>query len=394
VPGQAAGEGDVLLAGLPHGDADEQPLRHARHALRVGRQQQVVLAGGEHVLGHLHTFLGREGEDHQVARTVGDLLGDRLGRPLRGQPGLQSREAAAEHLPRLLESALAGIVRRGGAEHGDAGVGPAGELATQRQGRARPRRAVGQEKETETGVHQRVHPLHPHEGRIPRAEREAARQVLRPGGLDPDLVTAEGDRRGDRPHAGERRQAEPQPLEGAHERALLHHRPAEQGAGEAVRRIAHGDVLGAEEHLHPPGAGLRLGAERELDRPQPHPLRRSLPHHQVGGAEEGGDELRLRTEIELVRRSHLQQSAEAQHRQPVGQLEGLLLVVGDEDSGDPQLALDLPDGAPQLQTHLGVEGAEGLVEQQYLGLVGQRPRDGDPLLLAAGELARHAATEA
>ena len=46
----------------------------------------------------------------------------------------------------------------------------------------------------------------------------------------------------------------------------------------------------------------------------------------------------------------------------------------------------VPDGAPQLDADLGVERAERLVEQQHLGLVGQRPGQRHPLLLAAREL--------
>ncbi len=46
--------------------------------------------------------------------------------------------------------------------------------------------------------------------------------------------------------------------------------------------------------------------------------------------------------------------------------------------------------AQQQGLHLlagkGIEGAEGLVEQQQLRLGGQRPGDADPLALTAGEL--------
>ena len=43
---------------------------------------------------------------------------------------------------------------------------------------------------------------------------------------------------------------------------------------------------------------------------------------------------------------------------------------------------------PQLRAHLGVEGAEGLVEQQHLGLDGQGPGQGHALALAPRELRR------
>src|SRR5450756_2424947 len=41
---------------------------------------------------------------------------------------------------------------------------------------------------------------------------------------------------------------------------------------------------------------------------------------------------------------------------------------------------------PEPDTDLGVQRGQGLVEQQHLGLDGQRPRQGHPLLLAAGHL--------
>jgi hypothetical protein len=44
--------------------------------------------------------------------------------------------------------------------------------------------------------------------------------------------------------------------------------------------------------------------------------------------------------------------------------------------------------AAQLLAHLGVERAEGLVEQQDLRLDGQRPGQRDALALAAGKLRR------
>ena len=47
-----------------------------------------------------------------------------------------------------------------------------------------------------------------------------------------------------------------------------------------------------------------------------------------------------------------------------------------------------------LLAQLEVERAERLVEQQHLGLVDDRPRERDPLALAAGQLDRLALAEA
>jgi hypothetical protein len=56
--------------------------------------------------------------------------------------------------------------------------------------------------------------------------------------------------------------------------------------------------------------------------------------------------------------------------------------------GDAHLGLDALELDLHLSAQLEVEGAERLVEQQYLGAVDERPREGDPLLLAPGQLAR------
>ena len=45
-----------------------------------------------------------------------------------------------------------------------------------------------------------------------------------------------------------------------------------------------------------------------------------------------------------------------------------------------------PQPHPELLADLGVEGPERLVEEEDPGLDGQRPGQGHPLALAAGEL--------
>ena len=91
---------------------------------------------------------------------------------------------------------------------------------------------------------------------------------------------------------------------------------------------------------------------------------------------------------DLVRRAFLLDAALVHHDDPVGDLEGLVLVVGDEDAGDVDLLVQAPQPGAQLLAHLGVERAEGLVEQQHPRLHGQGAGERHPLALAAGELAR------
>ncbi len=92
----------------------------------------------------------------------------------------------------------------------------------------------------------------------------------------------------------------------------------------------------------------------------------------------------------LLGRAFLLDAAFVDHDHAVGHLQRLLLVVGDEDAGHVQLVVQAAQPAAQFLPHLGVERAKGLVEQQYLGLHGQRPRQGNALALPARELRRKA----
>ena len=61
-------------------------------------------------------------------------------------------------------------------------------------------------------------------------------------------------------------------------------------------------------------------------------------------------------------------------------------LVGDDDNGDAQLLVDIPDQLQNLAGGVGVKGAGGLVTQQHLGIGGQCAGDSHTLLLAAGQL--------
>lgn len=60
--------------------------------------------------------------------------------------------------------------------------------------------------------------------------------------------------------------------------------------------------------------------------------------------------------------------------------------MGDEDEGDSNAPLQAFQLDLQLFAQFLVQRAERLVEEQHLGLVDQRARQGDPLLLAARQL--------
>ena len=77
----------------------------------------------------------------------------------------------------------------------------------------------------------------------------------------------------------------------------------------------------------------------------------------------------------------------AQHGDPVAQHQRLGLVVGDVDHGAADPRVQRLELGPRLHPQLDVQIGQRLVEQEHVGLAYQRPRQRDPLPLAAGELA-------
>ena len=64
----------------------------------------------------------------------------------------------------------------------------------------------------------------------------------------------------------------------------------------------------------------------------------------------------------------------------------LLLVVGDINEGDTDLALEVLEFELHLLAELQVESTQRFIQQEHLGPVHQRPGQGHPLLLAARQL--------
>ncbi len=118
--------------------------------------------------------------------------------------------------------------------------------------------------------------------------------------------------------------------------------------------------------------------------------RRHRAGEEIGTADEVGDEAIAGGVVELALSADLLHLAVLHHHQPVGDRERLLLVVGHHDGGEAEAALQLANLHPDLGAELGVEVGERLVQQQDLRLDHQGAGERHPLLLAAGELARHA----
>src|SRR3954471_11952531 len=80
-------------------------------------------------------------------------------------------------------------------------------------------------------------------------------------------------------------------------------------------------------------------------------------------------------------------AAIGQHEKTVGEGERLLRLVGHDDGGRVRLAESRRQFGDEGGTSLGIEGSEGIVEEEDLGLDGEGPRQADAARLTAGEAA-------
>src|SRR6266536_5301956 len=132
------------------------------------------------------------------------------------------------------------------------------------------------------------------------------------------------------------------------------------------------------------GASLRL----EDHEPALIQLGPAAPANEIGRADEIGDEGIARQVIDLGRRADLLDDAVAHHDDAVGDGQRRLEVVGHVDGRDAELPLQLLQLDPHLRPELGVEIGQRLVEEEHGGREDEGAREGNPLLLAAGELRR------
>ena len=153
-------------------------------------------------------------------------------------------------------------------------------------------------------------------------------------------------------------------LLGRRDRKLM--RADERDAGAVVRRIRGGigQAQSAEHH--------RTAVEPAVEA--------------VGVAQEVADKRRRRALINVGGGADLLDPPGVHHDDAVGEIERLLLIVGDEHRGDVARLVDLAQPAPQVLADLGIERAEGFVEQQQARLDRQRAGQCDALALPARQL--------
>ena len=126
-------------------------------------------------------------------------------------------------------------------------------------------------------------------------------------------------------------------------------------------------------------------ARRRLDSVPPR-MQRGRQH--VDLADEVGDERRRRALVDLARRADLLDPPVIHHHDAVGHRQRFFLVVRHHDRGHAELLLQRADLAAQPHALERIERRQRLVEQQQARRRGQRARERDALLLAAGKLAR------
>ena len=162
-------------------------------------------------------------------------------------------------------------------------------------------------------------------------------------------------------------------------------------AGEGIARRRR-EALGPHQHADARADAARRCAISSARPPSSVtvPASRHRAVEDVALAHEVGDEIVGRPLVDLGRRGDLLDRALVHHRDAVGQDQRLFLVVGDEDRGEAEPALQ----AAHLELHglaqLAVERAERLVEQQQARVEDDGAGERHALLLAAGELARQA----
>lgn len=129
-----------------------------------------------------------------------------------------------------------------------------------------------------------------------------------------------------------------------------------------------------QAHVHP--ADLRMAVAAAAER-QPVALADKLRHKGCG-----------RTVVDFLRRGVLLDLAVVHHGDAVGHQHGFVLIVGNHQGGDAEVALQLAQFGAQMLADPGVQCRHRLIQQQQGRCRRQGPCQGDALLLAAGQLAR------
>ena len=138
----------------------------------------------------------------------------------------------------------------------------------------------------------------------------------------------------------------------------------------------------------------RFAGVQETDTLWPDHQAASIPVDDVRHTDEAGDEFVRRVLVEVDWRPQLLDAPSGEDSDPIAHRQGLILVVGDVDEGDAQLALDSLELNLHLLPQFQIERTQRFIEKEHFRLVDDGPGQGDPLPLAAGQLVGVAVAEA
>ncbi len=384
---------DVGLARLADRRADEHALGLARPAAGQDQRRRDALDEILAEPGALPPAPARlhlaGADDHEIVGGLALLGRDLLGRVAAahahgGVLQARLRRAGGQRVAQRVLAARVG----GDAENGDDAVDRLGERPRELEGGRKASSLVADEQ-ARRGLPQDVPGLEDDPGIFAGRLR-----VRRHGDVEQDVLLAERQRGRHLANAPERREAHARPAHRARER-LVHDLPASERR-DVPRGLdgAQRHLLGADQDAHAVALVVRhVGRDRQRQRAERDAVIAAASDEHGAGAEERGDVQRARPFVETVGGVDLEQAPAVHDADAVAELEGLLLVVGDEDRRDAQGLLDLLQALAQLRADLDVERAERLVEQQHPGPVRERPRERHALLLAARELALVAVAE-
>ena len=103
--------------------------------------------------------------------------------------------------------------------------------------------------------------------------------------------------------------------------------------------------------------------------------------------------LQLGPAEDLADRAGRRDPALLQQQDAIGQAQHLHGIMADIDDGQAELVAQPLDEGQDLRLARGIQRRQRLIQQQEPRIAQQRPADGDPLLLAAGEIGRPPAEE-
>ncbi len=116
----------------------------------------------------------------------------------------------------------------------------------------------------------------------------------------------------------------------------------------------------------------------------------NLGMHHIGPPDEGSYEHILGPLVNVLGLSDVLDHAVFHNGDPVADSHSLFLVMGYVHGGNAHALLGMADNRPHLHTELGIQVGQGLIHQKHVWCNDKRPGQGNPLLLPAGQLARHA----